>query len=186
MGEPTAGRGCRWGTSWQYHQQGVDSIRKLLTIWLIAVILVIHAVPSMAADKGAASEQMLAVLWTSQTVERLNKGTWAIPEIIVAQYLADLPETEKSRLKNPALRFLPNNRLQLSYHSKKSGKILLKPVLSGIKQLLFAVVYSWQPEKPVNREETGALAKSCSGYQTRGIAPSAARKAARWKKDQSR
>ena len=93
----------------------MDSIRKLLTIWLIALILLSLTVPTLAADKGAASEQMLAVLWTSQTVERLNKGTWAIPEIIVAQYWADLPETEKSRLKNPALRFLPNNRLQLSF-----------------------------------------------------------------------
>ena len=98
-----------------YRQEGVDSIRKLLSIWLIAVILLALASPSLAADKRSASEQMLAALWTSQTVERLNKGTWAIPEIIVAQYLADLPETEKSRLKNPALRFLPNNRLQLSF-----------------------------------------------------------------------
>ena len=75
-----------------YRQEGVDSIRKLLPIWLIAVMLLAIAGSALASDKRSASEQMLAALWTSQTVERLNKGTWAIPEIIVAQYLADLPE----------------------------------------------------------------------------------------------
>lgn len=81
----------------------------------MALLLMVPVV--LAAPAGPDSSQdFLQTIWKAQTIEGLNGGIWVIPEEAINQYFAS--HAENNQVKNPILKLLGKNQMQVAFDSR--------------------------------------------------------------------
>ncbi|MBP2645273.1 MAG: hypothetical protein H6Q75_713 [Firmicutes bacterium] len=82
---------------------------------VVLFVLLLYCLPVYAAPQEENSAELLKTVLRAQSVEKIAHGVWVIPETAINDYFA--MHTESDKLKNPSIKLLGDNRMQIAFDS---------------------------------------------------------------------
>ena len=94
----------------------------MFKVVICLLISILFTFPVMANPVPEDTGLLMQTIWHAQTIEGLTNGIWVIPEVALNEYFTNSLHNDK--VKNPRLKLLDNNRINITFDSSL-GRVAL-------------------------------------------------------------